>query len=33
MPIGPTLEVQEDLQVILTGVEDNTQEIIVEIFG
>jgi hypothetical protein len=28
MPIGPTLEVQEDLQVILTGVEDNTQEIL-----
>ena len=28
MPIGPTLEVQEDLQVILTEVEDNTQEIL-----
>ena len=28
MPIGPTLEIQEDLQVILTGVEDNTQEIL-----
>jgi len=28
MPTGPTLEVQEDLQVILTGVEDTTQEII-----
>ena len=28
MPTGPTLEVQEDLQVILTGVEDATQEII-----